>query len=93
MSLRVKSKQEFALRGPKIQTDELRNGCLQRIADATEAMAVHYERLIIDRDRYRRWYQDEQRKRKSRDRSNAALRGVITKLKKKIQQIEGEADE
>jgi len=55
---------------------------LQRIADATEKMAQSYTELIWERD-----YLKAQRKRlidrnDALTRSNAALRGVITKLKK-----------
>jgi len=57
-------------------------GSLQRIADAAEKMAESYTALIRERD-----YLKAQKKRlsdwnDSLTRSNAALRGVITKLKK-----------
>ena len=57
-------------------------GCLQRIADATELMARRYQDLIDERDRYKRWYEDEQAKNASLRRSNAALRGIVNKMKK-----------
>lgn len=66
----------------KPSTDQIQLGCLQRIADATELMAKNHDQLVADRDRYQRWY-DQQRERSLRlERSNAALRGVITKMKK-----------
>ena len=34
--------------------DELRIGCLQRIADATETMALNHQKLVDERDRYYR---------------------------------------
>lgn len=59
-------------------------GCLQRIATATEAMAVNHVKLQNDydymrsqRDRYRQRYEESQRR-------ISALKGVITKLKKKL---------
>lgn len=58
-------------------------GCLQRIADATEAMAKNYNRLLDDnqwfsedRKRYMQRYETEKRRR-------SALKGVITRLKNK----------
>ncbi len=58
-------------------------GSLQRIADATEVMAKDNRSLIKDRDMYKRWYEDERDESLQLFRSNAALRGVVTKLKKK----------
>ena len=56
-------------------------GCLQRIADATEAMAKNYIRLQDDNEWLKksrdRWQKDYEHMKKS----NAALRGWIKKLK------------
>lgn len=62
--------------------DRIKIGCLQRIADATEKMAQSYAALIEERDLYKRWYDEEERRRHSAERRIAALKGVITKLKK-----------
>lgn len=62
--------------------EEIQIGCLQRIADATEAMASNYLRLQADLDMHKRWYKNEQETSARLNRSNNALRGVITKLKK-----------
>lgn len=62
--------------------DRIKIGCLQRIADATELMARRYQDLIDERDRYGRWYEDEQAKNARLARSNAALRGIVNKMKK-----------
>lgn len=63
--------------------DQIQTGCIQRIADATEIMASNYvelqlkvERLEVSRDMFRDLYHKSERR-------NAALRGVITKMKKK----------
>lgn len=56
-------------------------GCLQRIADAVEKMASSYDAMREDRDRYKRWYEDEQAATGRLCRSNAALRGHIKRLK------------
>lgn len=59
-------------------------GSLQRIADATEKMALRHTELIRDRDMYERWYSDEVTRRKSLERQLSAAKGQITKLKRKL---------
>ena len=63
--------------------NQLKLGCLQRIADATELMAQNYQSLIVQRNTYINWYEEEKNKRLHQEKCNAALRGVITKMKKK----------
>lgn len=71
--------------------DYMNMASLQRIAAATEAMAVNhlrlqsdYERMERDRDRYKdRWV--------SECNSNRYLKGQITKLKNKIKEMEGQS--
>lgn len=65
---------------------EIQLGCLQRIADAAELMAKDRDSLIQkldwarkDRDEYRERYRKAEKR-------IAALKGVITKMKKKCQQ-------
>jgi hypothetical protein len=67
--------------------DQINAGSLQRIADATELMAVTHVALQEDRDRYKRWYQDSEKTRKYLLLSNAALKGQITKLNKALAAI------
>ena len=62
--------------------EDINAGSLQRIADATEKMAQSYVALIEERDRYQRWYEIRGERVSRLERSNSALRGVITKLKK-----------
>ena len=57
-------------------------GAIQRIATACETMAKNHDALVRDRDLYRRWYENEKAVVARLQRSNAALRGVITKLRK-----------
>jgi len=57
-------------------------GSLQRIADATEKMAQSYVALIEERDLYKSRYENKGKQVSRLERSNSALRGVITKLKK-----------
>ena len=59
-------------------------GSLQRIADASEIMAQNHKKLIADRDMYEKLYNEHFSKVMKRDRTISALRGQITKLKKKI---------
>lgn len=62
--------------------EHINAGSLQRIADATELMAKNYAELIAERDQARRsetYWRDEADR---IARSNNALRGVITKMKK-----------
>ena len=68
----------------KPNTEQLQLGCLQRIASATELMAKNYDQLIQERDRYKRYYNEQHECSERLVRSNAALRGQITKLKKKL---------
>jgi len=65
--------------------DEINCGSLQRIADATEAMARNFLQLQADMDFYKRQYGIAQEKIAKRDRTISALRGQITKLKAKRQ--------
>lgn len=55
---------------------DIGTGCLQRIADALDAMAGDQVRLKEERDTYLAAYNKAERQIK-------ALRGVITRLKKK----------
>ncbi len=62
--------------------EEVKIGCLQRIADATEIMAKDREKLIRDYD-YMRGQRDRWQERSEyAERRIASLKGVITKLKK-----------
>ena len=70
--------------GSKPDAEGLKVGCLQRIADATEAMAQRYQELLDDRDRYKRLYVIERDECEQIARSNAALRGAITKMKRQL---------
>lgn len=62
---------------------DINSGSLQRIADATEKMASSYDNLRNDRDLYKKWYEEGNENRNKLERKISALRGVITKLKKR----------
>jgi hypothetical protein len=83
-NLRDASKQTYATRSHVATESEIKTGCLQRIADATELMAKSHAELERslrlareERDRAQRWLKHEENK-------TRALRGVITKLKKRL---------
>lgn len=61
-------------------------GSLQRIADATEKMALNYSKLIEERDNYKKWYYEKMQRVDRCYRQMTAYRGVITKLKNKLNQ-------
>lgn len=74
--------------------EQIQIGCLQRIADATEKMAVRHTELIQQRDSYERSADFWRAQSEKKDRRVVALRGQITKLRKKLagqRQAEGDA--
>ncbi len=69
-----------------LSIEQLNCGSLMRIADATEKMCADREKLERDY-KYMRNNRDEWRQRaEAAERSNAALRGVITKTKRNKEQ-------
>jgi len=70
--------------GKTLTIEEINCGSLQRIADATEAMAKEYNELLRMKNLYSRWYEDERNKVAARNRTISNLKGQITKLKKKL---------
>jgi hypothetical protein len=64
--------------------EHINAGSFQRIADACELMAENHHDLVRDRDMYKRWYESSRESGDKLRNSNAALRGVITKLRKKL---------
>lgn len=62
--------------------EHINAGSLQRIADATETMAQNFVSLQKERDMLSRLSREKSARIAQLKRSNAALRGVITKLKR-----------
>ena len=62
--------------------EHINAGSLQRIAAATEKMAESYDKMRNDRDYYKRRFDDEHADSKRLWRRCAALRGVITRMKR-----------
>ena len=67
---------------------DLRLGCLQRIADAVELTAKNYVAMQSDRDHCKRLFEAERMWRKRLERRVNALRGVITRLQRKLSQVD-----
>jgi uncharacterized protein Yka (UPF0111/DUF47 family) len=65
--------------------DGINSGSLQRIADACEKMAASYDQMRESRDRYEQMYERMRDSVDNRDRTIAALRGVITRMKRKVE--------
>jgi len=65
-------------------TEQISCGALQRIADAVEKMSGNYGSLIGERDEYKRWYEEGQEVNRRMANRERALRGQITKLKRKL---------
>ena len=85
VSLREESKKDYgATSENKLALEQINTGAMLRIADAAEAMAKNYVQLQADCERYKRWYAEERDKVAKLGRSNSALSGQITKLKKKL---------
>jgi len=82
MGLKDDSKIDFASSDDNTW-DSLNTGCLMRIADATESMAKEYNRLIADNKWLSRTRTNTMAENQRLRRSNSALRGVITKMKRK----------
>jgi hypothetical protein len=69
--------------GRGITDDQLKIGALLRIADATEKMAQRHTELIRQRDEFERSANYWSRRFHQMERRCRALKGQITKLKKK----------
>ncbi len=81
-TIRDASRGNYTTNGETPTWQEVRDGALLRIADATEKMAQRHTDLIAERDRLQRYYREESERRAKAERRTAALQGVITKMKK-----------
>ena len=77
------SKQDWSVVG-RTTIEQVNSGSLQRIADAVESIARNYNQLQEERDRYKRWYEQEHGWRLKNEAKIAAYKGVVTKLKRKL---------
>lgn len=81
-NLKNASREEWVSREQKPSLDELKLGCLLRIADSTEKMTENIIQLQSRYEQMVRLYRQERTERLFQQRRVAALKGVITKLKK-----------
>lgn len=63
--------------------ENIKLGCLMRIADATEKMAQNYTKLQDELSLYKKWYKERGDTIEYLRRQNRALRGHLTRLKNK----------
>ena len=63
-------------------TDQIKLGCIMRIADATELMAKSNADLVWQRDHFKRRAHNAEASLSTMTRSRNALKGVITRMKK-----------
>lgn len=61
--------------------ENLKFGCLQRIANASEKMAANYDSLIRDRDWYKKRYEEQQKEIQKLSRKISAYKGHIARMK------------
>ena len=75
----------------KPSDEQIRVGCLQRIADATELIAKNYNDLLREKKRYEQWYRQEREENASLRRSLIAHKANYTRLKNKLEALENAA--
>lgn len=90
-SYRAESRKNYGSSDDPLSLPQLQAGCLMRIADATEKMAQRHTELISSRDYFEGAYRRESEFRRIAERSNAALRGQVTKLRKRLAAMKGGA--
>lgn len=66
-----------------LSDDQLEIGCLLRIADSLEKMEAPFKRLLDDNEYLGRRVKEQNAEIDELKRSNAALRGAITRMKKR----------
>jgi len=75
------SKKEWFTSAP-VTNDDLRTGCLMRIADATEKMASNYTELQNNLEWYKRRFNEKTEEIATLEKRVAAYKGVINRMKK-----------
>jgi hypothetical protein len=65
-----------------INRDQIQLGAILRIADSLERMEQPFIKILEERDYYSRKHQENKAEIRKLKKSNAALKGVINKLKK-----------
>ena len=82
-SLRELSKKNFTtVVGNSVDNDTLKTGAMLRIADSVEKMAQYHVNILRDLENYKSMVSSKNETIQRLYKTNSALRGVITKLKK-----------
>lgn len=76
------SRGNYTTKGEVPTWQEVRDGALLRIADAVEKMAQRHNELMRERDYYEQLASSRAEDVRRLERSNAALRGVIARMKR-----------
>ena len=82
LEFRQGSKADWVTTDTELTLEQIQCGATLRIADACELMAQNHARLVEERDRYARRYESERQTAARLNKSNAALRGVIGRMKR-----------
>jgi polyhydroxyalkanoate synthesis regulator phasin len=91
-TLRDASRAEFLVRGNRGTADEIQAGSLQRMADSLETIAKDKSELEATCARLEAAVIFWRNQARQCGRSHAALRGVITRLKRQIAELKQEAE-
>ena len=74
----------------KANIEEINSGSLQRIATATEIMAKNHQELIDSKEFYRKQYRYYQEQNSLKEKSIAAYKGHITRLKREVEGLKNQ---
>lgn len=88
-NLKDVSKGQWGTIGDNPTTQEIQTGCLQRIADATELMAKNHAQLQKDAEYWKTQYYHELNRREAWQRSATSYKAHFTRLKNKLEAMEG----
>lgn len=80
--LRYQSKKFTVNTNERPSHEDIRLGALLRIADAIETSAKNFDLMRESRDKFKRWYEEEQQAHQRTLRSLNALKGRVTRMKK-----------
>lgn len=85
-SWRDSSKEGWGCTDREPTLEQINAGSFMRIADAVERMAQRHTELMEQRDRFEKWYREEQKRNDYLKRGNASLRGHLKRTKWLLEQ-------
>lgn len=83
MTLKDASKAVYHTNSYPATYQEIQTGAIQRITEACESMAVNHRKLMADLEYYTMKYREQIAFRERAERQVSALRGVITRMKRR----------